>query len=547
MQLFKKPSFKSVVTLSLPTLTTDTLRNSSKSPSALSLRALPKALGGSPKLISCALLFFVGTQYSQAGTYMFWSENELSRPRFQSPVEACNDLYASVYPHLLYAYRPEKSKYDTTYGNGHVKFDCGANLNQGSFGSFFLSIKTCARDEVFDFSVFSCTPPGLKGFNREVASCSSQREDPDTFAGNPINIISGNKIQREYDFGHEAFSGLQLYRTYNSLDGQWVHNFSSRLEFADDSVILISSDGSSSIFVNDSGAYKSKSNAGLLYNDSVNQEWRYISPEQNQYSFRKDGRLIRYAAAEGSSINLSYQNSATFMSVRVTDDFGKEIRFTEDVKHQLLSANYSGDMVAYNYRYGVLQSNEKTRGSTTTARHYIYDSPSGQGLTGIVDERGIRFATWTYDGSNRATSSVHVGNAGRTDIKYGRGYSEVVNPLGKVAMYNYAKVGDMERIISIAGEPSANCSASNSTYTYNDRAQLLTKTDAKGILTAYTYNDRGLETSRAEASGTSLARVTTTEWDPTRFLPVRIVGPDTITVYSYDLQGKLLDRHLFPR
>ncbi|WP_345945801.1 RHS repeat domain-containing protein, partial [Pseudomonas sp. dw_358] len=70
----------------------------------------------------------------------------------------------------------------------------------------------------------------------------------------------------------------------------------------------------------------------------------------------------------------------------------------------------------------------------------------------------------------------------------------------------------------MTGEPSDNCPASNSTYTYDDRGQVLTKTDAKGFITTYTYNDRGLEASHTEASGTPQARTTTTTWDPTRFL-----------------------------
>ncbi|UQW76398.1 sugar-binding protein [Pseudomonas avellanae] len=79
----------------------------------------------------------------------------------------------------------------------------------------------------------------------------------------------------------------------------------------------------------------------------------------------------------------------------------------------------------------------------------------------------------------------------------------------------------MKRLVEVKGEPTPDCPASNSTYTYNDRGLVLTKTDA---------------------SGTTLARTTTTEWDPDRFLPIRVVEPNRVIVYSYNNQGRELTR-----
>ncbi|EPM94375.1 YD repeat-containing protein [Pseudomonas syringae pv. actinidiae ICMP 18804] len=164
-------------------------------------------------------------------------------------------------------------------------------------------------------------------------------------------------------------------------------------------------------------------------------------------------------------------------------------------------------------------------------------------LTGITDERGIRFATWSYDDSGRAISSQHSGGAGLTQIAYNAdGSSSVTNELGKTTVYRYQQIEGVKRIIAVEGEPTPNCPASNSFYTYNDRGLVLTKTDAKGLVTTYAYNDRGLEISRTEASGTTLARTTTTEWDPDRFLPTKVVEPNRVTVYSYDNQGRELSR-----
>ncbi|RMM03860.1 YD repeat-containing protein [Pseudomonas savastanoi] len=76
---------------------------------------------------------------------------------------------------------------------------------------------------------------------------------------------------------------------------------------------------------------------------------------------------------------------------------------------------------------------------------------------------------------------------------------------------------------------------------------MLTKTDAKGLVTTYTYDDRGLEVSRTEASGTPVARTITTEWDPARFLPVKTVDDQRITSYRYDDQGREISRQSVAR
>ncbi len=126
------------------------------------------------------------------------------------------------------------------------------------------------------------------------------------------------------------------------------------------------------------------------------------------------------------------------------------------------------------------------------------------------------------------------------------GSSTVTNELGKNATYRFTNFGGVKRVKAIEGEPSPNCSASNSSYTYNDRGQVLTKTDAKGLSTTYSYNDRGLKVSRVEASGTPLARTITTEWDPSRFLKTKVVEPTRTTLYTYDAQGRPLSQQTTP-
>ncbi|RBH52398.1 MULTISPECIES: hypothetical protein [Pseudomonas] len=65
----------------------------------------------------------------------------------------------------------------------------------------------------------------------------------------------------------------------------------------------------------------------------------------------------------------------------------------------------------------------------------------------------------------------------------------MTNELGKNAIYQFANLGGVRRVTVIEGKPSPNCSASNSSYTDNERGEVLTKTDAKDLNTTYIYND----------------------------------------------------------
>ncbi|WP_244614650.1 RHS repeat domain-containing protein, partial [Pseudomonas viridiflava] len=74
----------------------------------------------------------------------------------------------------------------------------------------------------------------------------------------------------------------------------------------------------------------------------------------------------------------------------------------------------------------------------------------------------------------------------------------MTNESGKKSTFRYQQISGVKRIVAIEGEPTPDCPASNSSYTYNDRGLVLTKTDAKGLITTYEYNDRGLEISSTE-------------------------------------------------
>lgn len=243
----------------------------------------------------------------------------------------------------------------------------------------------------------------------------------------------------------------------------------------------------------------------------------------------------------GVGYQLTYDNG----TVIVTDNHGRSLSFTEDTQHQPLSLSVSGLKISYRYNANKhLDQLTRSRNGQTEERTFHYEDPRNNALlTGITDERGVRYASWSYDDQGRAISSEHAGGAEETSVNYNAdGSSTVTNEFGKKATYRFQQIGGVKRITAIEGEPSANCPNSNSTFTYDERGLLKTKTDNKGHLTTYAYNERGLEVSRTEASGTPQARTISTEWHPTLFLPLTVTEPNRITTYTYDAQGRQLSQ-----
>lgn len=269
--------------------------------------------------------------------------------------------------------------------------------------------------------------------------------------------------------------------------------------------------------------------------------WLYTAKNNDTYSFDATGRLTRWTNSAGAEHLLSYVND----TVTVTDNLGQSLSFTEDAQHQPLTLSSTGLSIQYEYNANQrLSQLTRTRGGHTETRLFHYEKAGKPNLlTGITDERGVRYATWTFDDQGRATSSEHAGGVEHTQITYNAdGSSTITNEFGKKSTYRFVTIDGVKRVSAIEGEALGSCPMSNSTFTYNERGLLKTKTDNKGHLTTYEYNARGLEISRTEASGTPQARTITTEWHPTLFLPEVVTEPDRITRYHYDDQGRQLSR-----
>lgn len=358
-------------------------------------------------------------------------------------------------------------------------------------------------------------------------------------AGNPINFTNGNKYQEELDYQrfNTAFP-LRFIRYYNSLDGYWRTNYSAQLSIGSGTVTLIFADGRQSQFpVSGSTVTSDSSELGTLKKTSTG--WVYVSIDNETFIFNSSGKLTKWTNPVGLSHTLSYSSDSI---VTVSDSFGNSFSFGVDAHNQPISLSGSDISIAYQYDTAHrLIRVVKTSGSLTTTRTYHYENTTfPRFLTGITDEKNIRFATYSYDSMGRAISTSHATGSDKVSVTYNDdGTSTVTNPLGKNTTYHYAVIDNVKRISQVDGEPTASCPSSNSTYTYNSIGLPVSKTDWQGDATAYEYNARGLVTKVTEAQGTNAERVTTTEWHSTLALPVKVTQGNQVVTYSYDSAGRL--------
>ena len=269
--------------------------------------------------------------------------------------------------------------------------------------------------------------------------------------------------------------------------------------------------------------------------------WRFTTRSGDIEDYSADGKLLSITATNGTKQELFYDVNTGLLS-SVKDSTGRELLFAY-TGNQLSSVTVDGNKTT-SYAYNSLGLiTTVTRPDNTTRIYHYEDTRFPTALTGITDERGKRYATWTYDAQGRAISSEHAGGAEKTLLAFNAdGSTTVTNALSKQTIYRFSDIAGARRVTKVEGQPTANCAGANQDYTYTNEGWIASKTDWKGIKTTYQYNTLGQETSRTEAFGTPEARTITTEWHPTLFVRTKVTEPEKETMYNYDANGHLLNQ-----
>ena len=415
-----------------------------------------------------------------------------------------------------------------------------------------------------------------------------------TFAGNPINVGNGNKLEIETDYSGQGPYPLIFTRTYNGLDtpvtaaytsevrpigAHWRHSYDRRIELYTSTyfstVTALRPDGRQLLFNLSGTAWVPDADivdrlVRLTDGGGTPTGWTYTSTDDEVEEYDANGRLISITHRTGLKQTLGYDGNGRLASV--TDPFGRQLQFTYDALNRIATmtapnGQYQYAYVARNVAGDVLGNLDTVTYPDTKVRKYHYNEStytSGynlpSALTGITDENNSRFAIFKYDLYNRATSTEHAGGVNKFTLYYGgSSWTSVTDPLNGAHSYGLQTILSLRRNTSVDGARCSSCGDA-AAKTYDANGNISSKTDFNNRRGCYVYDlSRNLETVRGEgltagscpanltswnpAAGT-VERKITTEWNATWRLPYRIAEPKRIITFQYDGSGNLVSKSI---
>lgn len=390
--------------------------------------------------------------------------------------------------------------------------------------------------------------------------------------GNPIEMLEGAKVETEVDYEGAGVFPLRFVRTYRG-DVAYSNNGALRNDFAPLGVgwratyfqrlYIFSSGGQSSVVAyRPTGRWRLFRLAGSVYVSEGNDPervvpivaggsttgWQYITASEEIETYDAQGRLLSIANRAGITHTLTYASTDDVTPASVSDPWGHQLTFTYDAYVPgtfipKLTAIILPGGTQISFTYDTLQNLTSVAYPNTTTRTYLYQSsdPSGRNfLTGVIDENGVQYATFAYQGA-RATSTEYFGGVNKYTIEYSGGNRQVTDPLGMERTYTSTAVWGTRRY----NTSSALCPAcgESKAMTYDANGNVASRTDFNDIQTVYSYESaRPLEVSRTEALGTSQARTIATSWHASYRLPTLVTEPTRTTAFSHDASGNVLTR-----
>ncbi|MDB0525393.1 RHS repeat protein [Ralstonia solanacearum] len=388
----------------------------------------------------------------------------------------------------------------------------------------------------------SCAPK-----NPEVKTCA---------VGHPVFPNTGVKVLMERD--DVGSTDLPLSRTYRSSVlfglvtgvGQWLFNWQRELDApigttdtTSAPITAIREDGTSHIFRKKGSTWTTFGSRDTLVGVSGGAGtltgWQYTVAETGVVeTYGTNGKLMSVRERNGRTTTLTYNPSNQLM--QVTAPTGRNLTFAHDAQGRIIGVTApDGAITQYAYNANGMLTAVTWPGNIT--RQYVYeDARFPTALTGVIDEAGVRYATYTYDDQGRAITSELTGGADRYQFQYlSNGQTTVLLPDGGSSVYGFLK---QNGILLPTGTtaPCALCGSTAQSTDYDSSGNATRKAGYDGAVTTYAYDAFGRQVQRVDDAGAANATTFTTEWHPTWNLPIRAASPGKLETFVYDTVGNLV-------
>ena len=443
--------------------------------------------------------------------------------------------------------------------------------------------------------------------------CPAQSQPPrfDPRFGNPVDAIAQAKVQSEVDY-RSADGLLQVSREYSSLTGGWrwgiepaLADFTGRSSARPEPTALASfiritppglygngptpaaisvarsfpllktqpDTGQQQVWVFSGGGNRtvfSEVGVGTFSTQAVGQpqlrlaseagvlQWLLRLPQGEFQRFSLEGELLERRFVDGKSLAYGRQaNALTVTSLpggrslvfdrkagtaqfeKVTLPDGRTLAYEIGDFSLILSVTYA-DGAHRSYLYG-------------EAAFLAANAVKPMWLTGLVNEKQERQASYTYDGSGPISTEL-AGGVNKFSFSFYSGLSYVTTPLGGATRtVNWSIGPDGERRLTSQSQPAGSgCSAASSSVAYDTNGNVASRSDFKGNRTCHAHDlSRDVETTRVEGlsagascssytpAGATLpagARKVSTDWHPDWRLETRVAEPGKLTTSVYNGQ-----------
>ena len=276
------------------------------------------------------------------------------------------------------------------------------------------------------------------------------------------------------------------------------------------------------------------------------------------FSYDTTGRLAQVSDNAGRSLSFGYAaagaDQGTFLNT-ITDASGAVTSLSYDSR---------GNLVAIGWPDG-------------RTRRFVYGIRTlPWAMTGIEDERGVRYASFGYDSEGRAISSEHAGGTQRFSVSYTVPPSiqvteqtdgnyvlqtstwnapqgvVVTQPDGSTSTWGVMSLNGKNHLTGQSQQAGAGCAASMSGQSYDANGNLASRDDFNGTRSCYVSDStRNLQItevaglSQSQVCGTVTAanatlpagaRKTSTQWHPDWSLQTKQAAPGQITTWVYNGQ-----------
>jgi YD repeat-containing protein len=492
----------------------------------------------------------------------------------------------------------------TAYGSDYCTIPASCPAHATPSGS------TCSCDSGYieNSAKNGCSPGGVGGTTVDILRATKASSCP-WCDGNPIYPLVGAKVEPvvtgmsvggqplvfTYDSAKQAaaIAAGKTAKTFGNmpaLGGLWESSLHRNLVMGTGAfgATLYRGDGHTISFRYSGTAYIADADVNGAFT-AISGGYRYVDAKSRTIeTYNAAGQLTSWADAAGNTLSFSYSSTAEGASPaagylqKVTDNNGRFLRF-----------GYSFPAGGSAATDGLIASVSDSTGRTITTgfdaagnlkqltwpdgktRQFVYENTSlPWALTGVIDERGIRYSTFAYDTAGRALSTEHAGGVEKFSVSYTtppqvsvtQAYDsgtqlttrthewqapagvQLTRPNGETTHASSSNVLGYPLPTGFSQPAGSGNGASNNASTFDASGNLTSTDDFSGQRSCYAYDSSNRETARVEGLATTVAcasvlpagstlpaggRKIETTWHADWRLPIKVSGPLLLTSTIY--------------